>query len=75
MELWVRVMAEGWLTNVVRVSGEEAEGDGSDNESAWRWCGWWRRRIWGGIGRGTEATVVLGTESRQGLVVSNLGAE
>ena len=33
MELWVRGMAEGWLTNVVRVSGEEAEGDGSDNET------------------------------------------
>jgi hypothetical protein len=59
MELWVRVMAEGWLTNVVRVSGEEAEGDGSDNESegvvrvvaaadlGWDWAGNGRRWYWG----------------------------
>jgi large repetitive protein len=73
MEMWVRVMMEGWATNVVWVTGEDAEGDVEDNESR---VGVWVERaadLGLDLGGEVESTVVLGTEARYGLVISNGG--
>ena len=66
-------MATGWTTNVARVSGEEAEAESADNESA---VG---VQVVAAADLGLELTgeaetaVVLGTERRYGLVVRNEG--
>ena len=73
MEMWVRVMVEGWSTNVVRVIGEEVEGDESDNESRVEVLVVPAADLGLDLGGEPGATVVLGTEASYGLLVRNGG--
>jgi uncharacterized repeat protein (TIGR01451 family) len=73
MEMWVRVMVEGWSTNVVRVIGDEVEGDESDNESRLEVLVVPAADLGLDLGGEPGATVVLGTETSYGILVRNGG--